>query len=134
MTYSDYKCPTCKRMKHMPGMSPFIERVCSCSTSPVKFTRICWSKMDWRKTCQALADEHDVPYHVVTAKRRALAKPKGKKGRKVRTDYQRRITPADIDDTITYAENARRLRAKGISVSAEWVRRLRLEKQQNTAP
>lgn len=133
MNYSDYKCPGCNRMKHLPGMRPFITRHCPCSTTPVEFVRICWSKFDWSMTCQVLANDHGVPYHAVAAKRRALKKPIGKKGRKVRTDCNRRITPEEVDATISNAENARRFAARGIPVSAEWMRQLRLEKQQTPA-
>ena len=127
---SDYKCPNCKRMKRITGMRPVITRKCSCSSAPVGYVRVCWSKLDWSLTVQAMADTYNLPYHTVAAKRVELNKPKGKLGRKHRDGYERRIQPEEIDTTISNSENSRRFAAKGIKISPEWIRRLRLELQE----
>lgn len=124
---SDYKCPGCRRIRRRSGMSPTIVARCGCSDVPLAMERISWSKVNWRKVSRVIAEELGVSLSVVSAKRLALGKDRGKIGRKPRTDLpaNRKVNPADIDVALTSAENWRILQAKGIHVSQQRIRQIK---------
>lgn len=135
MNISDYKCPSCRRIRRRKGRSPTIAAKCGCSDAILVMPRICWSKADWTKVNHALSEEMDVPESVVAAKRRELGKKRGTAGRRVDTDNMRaaataarKVNPDDVDVTLSAAENWRRLTAKGVTVSQQRIRQIKQSK------